>query len=137
VKVITANPKTSGVARWNFLGLWGSVSQNGGSEAQAKAYVSSVYRNVENLPKDAREATDAFLKRGQGDVLLNYENEAILARSQGELKGPIVVPPLNAQHQLRRLAPSAACCCSAASCAKVLPTNNSILQEPRALRVAG
>jgi sulfate/thiosulfate-binding protein len=95
VTVITANPKTSGGARWNFLGLWGSVSQNGGSEAQAKAYVSSVYRNVENLPKDAREATDAFLKRGQGDVLLNYENEAILARSQGELKGPFVVPPLN------------------------------------------
>jgi sulfate/thiosulfate-binding protein len=95
VKVITANPRTSGGARWNFLGLWGSVSQNGGSENQAKAYVSSVYRNVENLPKDAREATDAFLKRGQGDVLLNYENEAILARAQGELKGPFVVPPLN------------------------------------------
>ncbi len=95
VKVITANPRTSGGARWNFLGLWGAVTRNGGGEAQAKAYVSSVYRNVENLPKDAREATDAFLKRGQGDVLLNYENEAILARSQGELKGPFVVPPLN------------------------------------------
>jgi sulfate transport system substrate-binding protein len=93
--VITANPKTSGGARWNFLGLWGSVSQTGGSEAQAKAYVSAVYRNVENLPKDAREATDAFLKRGQGDVLLNYENEAILARSMGELKQPFLVPAVN------------------------------------------
>jgi sulfate transport system substrate-binding protein len=95
VQVITANPKTSGGARWNFLGLWGSVSQTGGSEAQAKAYVSAVYRNVENLPKDAREATDAFLKRGQGDVLLNYENEAILARAIGELKQPFLVPAVN------------------------------------------
>ena len=95
VKVITANPKTSGGARWNFLGLWGSVTQTGGSEAQARAFVTSVYRNVENLPKDAREATDAFLKRGQGDVLLNYENEAILARSLGELKQPFVVPEVN------------------------------------------
>ncbi len=97
VRVVTANPKTSGGARWNFLGLWGSVTQTGGSEAQAKAYVQAVYRNVENLPKDAREATDAFLKRGQGDVLLNYENEAILARSVGELKQPFVVPTLNIQ----------------------------------------
>ncbi len=95
VAVITANPKTSGGARWNFLGLWGSVTQAGGSEEKAKAFVSSVYRNVENLPKDAREATDAFLKRGQGDVLLNYENEAILARQLGELKQPFLVPQRN------------------------------------------
>jgi sulfate/thiosulfate-binding protein len=95
VKVITANPKTSGGARWNFLGLWGSITQTGGSEAKAKEFVKAVYRNVENLPKDAREATDAFLQRGQGDVLLNYENEAILARSKGELRGPFVVPGVN------------------------------------------
>jgi sulfate transport system substrate-binding protein len=95
VTVITANPKTSGGARWNFLGLWGSVTQNGGSEAAAKQYVSAVYHNVDNLPKDAREATDAFLKRGQGDVLLNYENEAILARRSGGLQEPFLVPPLN------------------------------------------
>jgi sulfate/thiosulfate-binding protein len=95
VTVLTANPKTSGGARWNFLGLWGSISQTGGSEAQAKAYVSSVYRNVENLPRDAREASDAFLKRGQGDVLLNYENEAILAKRSGDLKAPFIVPEVN------------------------------------------
>jgi sulfate transport system substrate-binding protein len=95
VKVITANPKTSGGARWNFLGLWGSVTQTGGSEEQARRYVTSVYRNVETLPKDAREATDTFLKRGQGDILLNYENEAILARKVGELKGDFVVPSTN------------------------------------------
>ncbi|MBM5821324.1 MAG: sulfate ABC transporter substrate-binding protein [Cyanobacteria bacterium K_Offshore_surface_m2_011] len=95
VEVITANPKTSGGARWNFLGLWGSISQTGGSEAQAKAYISSVYRNVDNLPKDAREASDVFLKRGQGDVLLNYENEAILAKRSGDLKAPFIVPEVN------------------------------------------
>lgn len=95
VTVVTANPKTSGGARWNFLGLWGSISQSGGSEAQARAYVSSVYRNVDNLPKDAREASDVFLKRGQGDVLLNYENEAILAKRTGDLKAPFLVPEVN------------------------------------------
>lgn len=95
VTVITANPKTSGGARWNFLGLWGSVSQNGGTPQQAKTFVSKVYRNVSNLPKDAREASDVFLKKGQGDVLLNYENEAILATNKGELKTPFLVPELN------------------------------------------
>jgi sulfate transport system substrate-binding protein len=57
--------------------------------------VTAVYRNVDNLPKDAREATDTFLKRGQGDVLLNYENEAILATKMGELKAPFLVPEVN------------------------------------------
>ncbi|MEB3324276.1 MAG: sulfate ABC transporter substrate-binding protein [Cyanobacteriota bacterium] len=95
VTVITANPKTSGGARWNFLGLWGSVSQNGGTSQQAETFVSKVYRNVNNLPKDAREASDVFLKKGQGDVLLNYENEAILATNKGELKTPFVVPAVN------------------------------------------
>jgi len=95
VTVLTANPKTSGGARWNFLGLWGSVSQTGGTAQQAETYVTSVYRNVQNLPRDAREASDAFLKRDQGDVLLNYENEAILATRTGDLKAPFVVPPVN------------------------------------------
>ena len=95
VDVVTANPKTSGGARWNFLGLWASISQTGGSQQQAETYVTSVYRNVENLPKDAREASDVFLKRDQSDVLLNYENEAILATRTGDLKTPFVVPELN------------------------------------------
>lgn len=95
INVVTANPKTSGGARWNFLGLWGSVSQTGGSEQQAEAYVSKVYRNVDNLPKDAREASDVFLNKGQGDVLLNYENEAILAINKGDLKTSFVVPEVN------------------------------------------
>ncbi|MFM7441530.1 MAG: sulfate ABC transporter substrate-binding protein, partial [Snowella sp.] len=59
VKVITANPKTSGGARWNFLGLWGAVTQTGGTSAKAQEFVQKVYQNVPVLPKDAREATDA------------------------------------------------------------------------------
>ncbi|MFM7170900.1 MAG: sulfate ABC transporter substrate-binding protein [Cyanobium sp.] len=95
VAVVTANPKTSGGARWNFLGLWGSVTQTGGSQDQAEAFLRGVYKNVSTLPKDAREASDVFLKKDQGDVLLNYENEAILATHKGDLKTPFVVPELN------------------------------------------
>ncbi len=95
VDVITANPKTSGGARWNFLGLWGSVTQNGGTEAKARSFITNVYRNVDVLPKDAREATDTFVKRRKGDVLLNYENEAILAKRTGEWTTPYKVPSPN------------------------------------------
>ena len=94
--VLTANPKTSGGARWNFLGLWGSVSRTGGSEQAAEAFVTKVYSNVANLPKDAREASDAFLNRGQADVLLTYENEARLAAQKGTDKATtLVVPAVN------------------------------------------
>jgi sulfate transport system substrate-binding protein len=95
VDVVTANPRTSGGARWNFLGLWGSVTENGGNEAAARKYVSTVYKNVDVLPKDAREATDTFVKRKKGDVLLNYENEAILARKTGEWTVPYKLPSPN------------------------------------------
>jgi sulfate transport system substrate-binding protein len=95
VKIITANPKTSGVARWNFLGLWGSVIFNGGNVDAAKQYVSQVYRNVPVLPRDAREASDAFYKKNQGDVLLNYENEVILASQQGRTSPSYTVPQTN------------------------------------------
>jgi sulfate/thiosulfate transport system substrate-binding protein len=95
VTVVTANPKTSGGARWNFLGLWGAITQSGGTPQQAESYVTRVYKNVDNLPKDAREASDVFLKRDQGDMLLNYANEAILATKTGNLKDPFVVPELN------------------------------------------
>lgn len=96
VRVITANPKTSGVARWNFLGLWGSVTEAGGSEAKARNFVSQVYKNAPVLPKDAREASDTFFKRGQGDVLLNYEHEVVLAKQKGEFGNFVsVIPPTN------------------------------------------
>jgi sulfate/thiosulfate transport system substrate-binding protein len=94
VKLITADPKTSGVARWNFLALWNSVIQTGGNEAQALEFVTKAYQNVPVLAKDAREATDVFVKQGQGDVLINYENEIILAQQKGQ-KAAFVVPDVN------------------------------------------
>jgi sulfate/thiosulfate transport system substrate-binding protein len=94
IRVITANPKTSGVARWNFVGLWGAVTENGGNEAQAKEFVTKVFKNVPILPRDAREATDVFLKQRQGDVLLNYENELLLAAQEGQ-SSTFALPPLN------------------------------------------
>ena len=95
VQVVTANPKISGGARWNFLALWGSVSQTGGSEAAAENFVTKIYSRVKNLPKSARKASDIFLKRDQGDVLLNYENEAFQAARSGELTTPYLVPTVN------------------------------------------
>lgn len=94
VKVITANPKSSGLARWNFLALWGAITQSGGNESQALDFTSKVYQNAVVLARDAREASDAFFKQGQGDVLITYENEAILVGQKGE---PIkyISPPLN------------------------------------------
>jgi len=94
VQVITANPKTSGGARWNFLGLWGSVTRTGGDDARALDFTTKVFKNVPVLPKDAREASDVFFKQGQGDVLINYENEVILAAQNGQ-KLPYVVPEVN------------------------------------------
>jgi sulfate/thiosulfate transport system substrate-binding protein len=82
--VLTADPKTSGVARWNFLALWNAALQAGLSPDQAEVYVKNVYHNVPILSRDAREASDTFFRQGEGDVLLNYENEVLLARDKGE-----------------------------------------------------
>ncbi|AFY53188.1 sulfate/thiosulfate-binding protein [Rivularia sp. PCC 7116] len=89
VSIITANPKTSGVARWNFLALYGSQSETG-AEDKALDFTSKVYQNVPILPRDAREASDAFFNQGQGDVLINYENELILAGLKGKPSNYIV-----------------------------------------------
>ena len=94
VKLITADPKTSGVARWNFLALWNSVIKTGGDEAKATEFVTKVYKNVPVLTKDAREDTDAFFKQGQGDALINYENEIVLAQDKGE-KTNYILPDVN------------------------------------------
>jgi sulfate/thiosulfate transport system substrate-binding protein len=91
LKVITANPKTSGGAKWNFLALWGSVAQTGGNEAKALTFAESVLKNTPVLPKDARESSDVFYKQGQGDVLINYENEVLLAKLKGDTQ-PFNVP---------------------------------------------
>jgi sulfate/thiosulfate transport system substrate-binding protein len=82
VKIITPNPGSSGSARWNILAAWGSVIAKGGTEADAAAYLTKFFDNTVALPGSGREATTAFTS-GSGDVLLSYENEAILARQKG------------------------------------------------------
>jgi sulfate/thiosulfate transport system substrate-binding protein len=91
---ITADPKTSGVARWNFLALWNGAIKTGANEAKAQEFVTQAYKNVAILTRDAREATDVFFKQGQGDALINYENEVLFAQNKGT-KAPYVIPPVN------------------------------------------
>ena len=83
VEIITPNPASSGSAKWNILGAWAHVTGAGGSDADAEAYMTKLLENTIALPGSAREATTAFAE-GNGDVLLSYENEAILARANGE-----------------------------------------------------
>ena len=91
IEVITANPKTSGGARWNFLAVYGAGKQKLKDEAKVKDYIQKFYQNAKILTQDARESTEIFAKQNQGDVLLNYENEVILAEQEGD-KIPFVVP---------------------------------------------
>jgi len=95
VSVITPNPKTSGGARWNFLAAWGyALKRKGGSEQSARQFVAQLYKNVPVLDSGARGATTSFVERGIGDVLLAWENEAILAIDElGPGKVEIVLPP--------------------------------------------
>jgi sulfate/thiosulfate-binding protein len=97
VSVITPNPKTSGGARWNFLAAWAyALSQPGGSDASAKAFVTKLYKNVPVLDSGARGATTTFVERGIGDVLIAWENDALLAINQlGRGRFEIVRPSLS------------------------------------------
>jgi sulfate/thiosulfate transport system substrate-binding protein len=80
VSVITPNPKTSGGARWNYLAAWGyALEQAKGDEARARDFVGKLYRNVPVLDSGARGSTTTFVQRGIGDVLVAWENEALLA----------------------------------------------------------
>jgi sulfate/thiosulfate-binding protein len=94
VGVITPNPKTSGGARWNYLAAYGwALDRNGGDEAKAKAFLSDLFRNVPVLDTGARGSTTTFARRGLGDVLLAWENEAFLVLDEfGADKFEIVVP---------------------------------------------
>ncbi len=90
---ITPNPKTSGGARWNYLAAWGWARKNGRDEAGAEAFVTSVFRKVPVLDSGARGSTTTFVRRGIGDVLLAWENEARLAeQSIGKGEVEVVVP---------------------------------------------
>jgi sulfate transport system substrate-binding protein len=95
VQVITPNPKTSGGARWNYLAAWAyALKQPGGNEAKAKQFVTALYKNVPVLDSGARGSTTTFVQRGTGDVLLAWENEAILAQKElGAGKFEVVTPP--------------------------------------------
>ncbi len=97
VAVITPNPKTSGGARWNYLAAWGyALKKNGGDEGKAKELVSRIYKNVPVLDSGARGATTTFVERGIGDVLLAWENEALLAINElGKGKFEIVIPSVS------------------------------------------
>jgi sulfate/thiosulfate transport system substrate-binding protein len=97
VQVITANPKTSGGARWSYLAAWGyALKQAGGEENKARAFVADLYRNVPVLDTGARGATTTFVQRGVGDVLVGWENEAFLAANEvGADAVEIVVPSVS------------------------------------------
>jgi sulfate transport system substrate-binding protein len=80
IEVVTPNPKTSGGARWNYLAAYGyALKTNGGDEDKAKAFVKALYGNVKVLDTGARGSTVTFVERGEGDVLIAWENEALLS----------------------------------------------------------
>jgi sulfate transport system substrate-binding protein len=96
VKVITPNPKTSGGARWNYLAAWGYAQKKYGSPEKAKLFMAKLFRNVPVLDSGARGATTTFVERGQGDVLIAWENEALLATNKlGRGRFDIVVPSVS------------------------------------------
>ncbi len=83
VQVITANPFTSGGARWNVLAAYAAQRQAGKTDKQARAFVLKLFQHVVSQDTSARNATNTFLS-GKGDVLLNYESEAIAAQQAGQ-----------------------------------------------------
>jgi sulfate transport system substrate-binding protein len=95
IKVITPNPKTSGGARWNYLAAWEFAKRKFGSDAKAKEFVTKLYANVPILDTGARGSTITFAQRGQGDVLIAWENEAYLLEKEFGAKFDVVAPPLS------------------------------------------
>ncbi|MBL0546480.1 sulfate ABC transporter substrate-binding protein [Aeromonas jandaei] len=97
VAIVTPNPKTSGGARWNYLAAWGYALKKSGNEEGAKQFVGDLYKNVKVLDSGARGATTSFIERGLGDVLLAWENEALLVLGQpgASDKFELVVPSLS------------------------------------------
>jgi sulfate/thiosulfate-binding protein len=96
VKVITPNPKTSGGARWNYLAAYGYALRKYGTPAKANGFMAKLFRNVPVLDSGARGSTTTFVERGQGDVLIAWENEALLSvRELGKGKFDIVMPSVS------------------------------------------
>lgn len=97
IAVITPNPKTSGGARWNYLAAWGYAKRRpGGDDAEARDFVSRLYKNVPVLDSGARGSTTTFVERGLGDVLIAWESEALLAKNRpGGEKFDVVIPSVS------------------------------------------
>jgi sulfate transport system substrate-binding protein len=96
VSVIIPNPKTSGNGKYSYLAAWGYVLKKGGSDAEAKAFVASLFKNVPVLDTGGRGATTTFAQREIGDVLLTFENEVTLIQEElGADKFEVVYPPLS------------------------------------------
>jgi sulfate transport system substrate-binding protein len=97
ISVITPNPKTSGGARWNHIAAWGyALKQPGGNEKTAQEFLTKIYKNIPVLDSGARGSTTTFIERGIGDVLVTWENEALLAiKELGPEKVEIVSPSIS------------------------------------------
>ncbi len=96
VSVIIPNPKTSGNGKYSYLAAWGYVLKKGGSDADAKAFVAQLFKNVPVLDTGGRGATTTFAQREIGDVLLTFENEVSLIQEElGADKFEVVYPPLS------------------------------------------
>lgn len=97
IGIIPANPKTSGAARWTYLAAWGyALKKNGGDQAKAREFVAKFYKNVPVFDTGARGATTTFVQRGIGDVLVGWENEAILSLAEsGKGEFEIVWPAIS------------------------------------------
>jgi sulfate/thiosulfate-binding protein len=94
MQVITPNPKTSGGARWNYLGAWGYARSKEGDDAKARDFIAALFKNVPVLDTGARGATTTFAQRQIGDVLIAWENEALLLLKAQPDKFEIVQPSI-------------------------------------------
>jgi sulfate/thiosulfate-binding protein len=95
VSVITPNPKTSGGARWNYLAAWEFAKRKYGGDARARDFVAKLYANVPVLDTGARGSTISFAQRGQGDVLIAWENEAYLLDKEFGARFDVVAPSIS------------------------------------------
>ena len=96
VSIITPNPKTSGGAQWNYLAAWEYAKEKyNGDETKVKAFIKKMFSNVAVLDSGARGATTSFVQRGQGDVLIAWENEALLSKKDDPDNYEIVTPSLS------------------------------------------
>ncbi|MCX0338993.1 sulfate ABC transporter substrate-binding protein [Acinetobacter radioresistens] len=97
VQIITPNPKTGGLPRWIYLSAWGyALKQPGGNDAKAREFVKSMYKNVKVMDSAARASMTTFAERGMGDVLLTWENEALVTlKTLGHDKYDIVYPSIS------------------------------------------